>query len=792
MPSEEDSSDSKDVAPRINSDKWAVAHERLSAEDQKCFDVTAMSDRSPQDVLSDVLAAANKKKDECMKKRWKVTVKGRTIILRDVLEKITVWVSKFKDIGSSIASLDPIAAGLPWAAVCFILQAGVNDVEVFGFVLQSVESISNILASAAILEILYLSHTHQELAVSEKLTDGIVALYAAVLQFLAEILRYYSQRTATRLVKSVGIGKSEYQEKYEAITAAKAEVWELATLAEAEKTSWTLENIDRIEGAQLKQYQDLSKLFGNLRQPIDQDGLERERRIQILRSISTIPYTTHHKAAQKGRLQGSGQWLLDNHAFRRWRNDSTSSVLWLHGIPGSGKTKLTSLVIDDLTGSENMAYFYCARNPAEPLRGKCDAVLASLVRQLSGKSANSGILPAVVAPYQDALDGIVGFEDFSWTSDESSSILLELLEDYPAATIVLDALDEVNPEDRQELMDVLSKLLREAPNLLKIFVSSRDNYDITLHFEGLPNIHIDAYDNRGDIESFIDNRLTAAKLLRGWLPDALRRKIAQTLLDKAQGMFRWVDLQIQSLRPLKVAADIEARLGILPASLEESYWEVYQEILSSGDHATELAIFTFQWVMYAEAAVEAHHFAQLASCALSSVDVPQTFTEMEIIDALVTSISQNHEECVELLQRYGAEKDLWGVHHALIEDKPDLAMRLIEHGYPVRATPTVGTPLHEAAIRGHDMVITAILDAGVDVNIYFNEQTPLHLAAAGGRTECTRLLLDHGADVLAEDDHGRIPLDLAEGSGITGCETLLRERMHWLTLLVLYMKSVAL
>ncbi|TLD14961.1 hypothetical protein PspLS_10833 [Pyricularia sp. CBS 133598] len=636
-----ENNDSEKNLVQVRDDKWSIALGRLSIGDRERFEVSAVGNRSPQDILADVLAETRAKKDECMRKRWKTTVKGRTIILRDVLEKITVWVNKFAEVGPIIASCDPVAGGLPWAAIRFILKAAVNDVEIFGFVLQSVESISNTLASAAIFEVLYLDQAPHKFAVSERLSECVVALYAAILQYLSATLRYYSQHTATRLVKSLGSAKSDFEEKYKPVSLAKGELEELVRLAEAEKTSWVLDKVGRAETERQVQHRVLSQLLHNLQQPIDRissqldvihDGLERETRIKILRSISSIPYLTHHKAARKGRLEGSGQWLLGNKSFQSWRSESTSSVLWLHGIPGSGKTKLASLVVDELTDSENLAYFYCMRNPAEPLRGQCDAILSSLVRQLASTSTDSSVLAPITDTYQDALDGMTGFEDFAWTSDESSSILLELLKEYPAVTMVFDALDEVNPEDRQELMDILSELLRESPNLLKIFVSSRENYDIALHFEGSPNIYIDAQDNKGDIESFIDDRLSAAKLLRGRLTDTLRSTIASTLLDKAHGMFRWVDLQIQSLRPLKVPADIEARLGALPATLEESYWGIYQDILASGEHATDLAVFTFQWVMYAKSGISADRFASFASCALSSESVTQAFTETEIID----------------------------------------------------------------------------------------------------------------------------------------------------------------
>ncbi len=75
-------------------DRWEAAISRLSHEDRERFGVTKASQQKPHDVLVEVLKAVNEKKDESMKRRWKVVVKGRTIILRDVLEKVSVWVNK--------------------------------------------------------------------------------------------------------------------------------------------------------------------------------------------------------------------------------------------------------------------------------------------------------------------------------------------------------------------------------------------------------------------------------------------------------------------------------------------------------------------------------------------------------------------------------------------------------------------------------------------------------------------------------------------------------------------------
>jgi hypothetical protein len=63
-------------------------------------------------------------------------------------------------------------------------------------------------------------------------------------------------------------------------------------------------------------------------------------RIAILQWLSPEPYKMHHAQINKDVLEGTGQWLLSDPVFKQWKSESVSSILWLHGIPGSGKSKL--------------------------------------------------------------------------------------------------------------------------------------------------------------------------------------------------------------------------------------------------------------------------------------------------------------------------------------------------------------------------------------------------------------------------------------------------------------------
>lgn len=64
-----------------------------------------------------------------MQKRWVLKISGhRRIIIRDVLDKIALWITKFKEIGDVIVQYDPTHAALPWAGVRFLLEVSTVDV----------------------------------------------------------------------------------------------------------------------------------------------------------------------------------------------------------------------------------------------------------------------------------------------------------------------------------------------------------------------------------------------------------------------------------------------------------------------------------------------------------------------------------------------------------------------------------------------------------------------------------------------------------------------------------------
>jgi hypothetical protein len=70
-------------------------------------------------------------------------------------------------------------------------------------------------------------------------------------------------------------------------------------------------------------------------------------------------------------------------------------------------------------------------------------------------------------------------------------------------TIVIDALDEIDSEDRHALLEALEDILQEAVRLVKVFVSSRDDQDIIYTLNEYSSLDLASDKNQRDIEEFV-------------------------------------------------------------------------------------------------------------------------------------------------------------------------------------------------------------------------------------------------------------------------------------------------
>ncbi|KAJ7253943.1 ankyrin repeat-containing domain protein [Mycena rebaudengoi] len=270
----------------------------------------------------------------------------------------------------------------------------------------------------------------------------------------------------------------------------------------------------------------------------------------------------------------TGMWLLERPEFREWIY-APGSFLWLHGISGSGKTVLSSTIIDTIHDrAEHYVFFYFDTNNSE--QQTVTQLLCSLVTQLSIRSH----------PPDRRLDAL-------WTSHNSgqklltdteliSDALLPLLEEYDQKPIfiVLDALDECS--ERPGLLRLIGRMLdAKLPNV-HILVTSRPEVQsgcpelaalaVSVSLEGCVD---------GDIELYLTELLSNEPKI-GWMYKK-RDEIKRRLLERSKGMFRLVSLQLDELRNCDGRrSQVEKALNNMPTSLNTIYDRILQNIKNPG------------------------------------------------------------------------------------------------------------------------------------------------------------------------------------------------------------------
>ncbi|KAJ0423504.1 ankyrin repeat-containing domain protein [Aspergillus carlsbadensis] len=148
---------------------------------------------------------------------------------------------------------------------------------------------------------------------------------------------------------------------------------------------------------------------------------------------------------------------------------------------------------------------------------------------------------------------------------------------------------------------------------------------------------------------------------------------------------------------------------------------------------------------------------------------------IEAIDAshytpLLAAMRQASPDMLRLLLARGANalaigsRGMNALHLAATYKRHDLIPDICRAGVPVESRmQTTQTALHIAAAVGHAESVTALLDAGADINALHIDcgWTPLHTAADVGAAQMVDLLIQHGADLSALDAKGYTALDTA-------------------------------
>ncbi|OBT38491.1 hypothetical protein VE00_11148 [Pseudogymnoascus sp. WSF 3629] len=261
---------------------------------------------------------------------------------------------------------------------------------------------------------------------------------------------------------------------------------------------------------------------------------------------------------------------IQSRVYSKWKRNA-SSFIWLYGIPGCGKTILSSTVTQDILlyctndPGKVVAYFYFDFTDAD--KQKPELMVRSLISQLSEQCIRMPL--ALEALYSSCDKG-----NRQPSLDALMNVLQQMLLEFPQSYLILDALDEC--ANRAKLLSILEQIAGWQLEEMRVLVTSW---------------------KERDIESSLDEiRLSNDKGLKKWQKTAdIRREIETTLMEGSHGMFRWAVCQMDTLGKCRTQSALQKALKELPPTLDETYERILCKITNED---SEYAMRILQWLVF--------------------------------------------------------------------------------------------------------------------------------------------------------------------------------------------------
>ncbi|KAJ5724453.1 hypothetical protein N7493_006181 [Penicillium malachiteum] len=514
--------------------------------------------------------------------------------------------------GSAIADIDPNHMGIAWIGLVL------SGTEQNAAALQGLAQISPIITRYAKVEEIYIEQRRENQAVdlNKDFRLQVVNLYTSILVYQGAIIAHSKRSRLSQYARAIP-RIDDWNKLLQDIVDLDADCRKFTQIFDFEEQTarhWELKEILKQQDEQMEQ---VSFQMSHIREQTEALINENDRRDdkEILDWVSTaLPHNDHIRILEHGKLNSdyaeSGKWLFSRTEFQSWQNtnDHSQSVLWLPGPVGTGKSSLICLVVERFLNqsrreeANQLAFFYCSRKQGTNEANSPKAVLRSLLRQLAWSKTNLSVAPIVKERYRQWQQD-QGYGGRGLLADDCIELLTQLIATNHHTTIIIDALDECS--DFEELLSNLEEIMVASQGKVKFLLSSRMHVPVQETFPANARIEV-GLDNKDDIEYFIKTRIEQnQRRLEQCKSAELKDRIMKALSDRAQGMFRWVELQLDVLfsakskirRPdvfRKKLETLESGSGI--PELEGVYDEIYDMNVST-DEDRQAAERTLKWIM---------------------------------------------------------------------------------------------------------------------------------------------------------------------------------------------------
>ncbi|KAL8712658.1 MAG: hypothetical protein Q9220_003190 [cf. Caloplaca sp. 1 TL-2023] len=345
-------------------------------------------------------------------------------------------------------------------------------------------------------------------------------------------------------------------------------------------------------------------------------------KVETLTAISSPPEEDQDYFRSRW-MSGSCEWLFSRPAFLSWLDDKsmTSRIIFVHGLPGCGKSVLSSFVIDQLQeAGHNCQYYYFRFGDRKKQTG--NLMLRSLVYQIASQ------LPGIRPHLEKLADDAVRLEKAEgrviWQK-VFLSCLFKMRYSKPLYWII-DAIDECDAP--RSLLQIFSTINSSQIPLRVMFVG-RKTQALSEAFQridtSVPIEMLAADEANEDLEIYVTKEV---EFMRG--TTQLKARVTQTVCEKADRNFLWVHLVLKEILQCHTEAAIEQALRELPADLEPLY-ERMEIVLTRNSRPKDrdLSKKILKWVILSQRALSLGELSEaLEPDFLSALDLRQTITQV--------------------------------------------------------------------------------------------------------------------------------------------------------------------
>lgn len=274
------------------------------------------------------------------------------------------------------------------------------------------------------------------------------------------------------------------------------------------------------------------------------------------------------------REQGTCLWIFEHPSFKRWVESEHAGCLWIHGIPGVGKSVLARTISETFeeTASTNVVLTYFFKNAVNRTASQAPLFAASVLSQLCRSK--------VVEEHSQlcrVVEKVMAFRmRYNWVRSCPTDKILELLdtvlEVITECTFIVEGLDECT--DFNETDDHLPRYLQRLgsrPNVTAI-VLSRKYARFEKLFAKDSQLDMNHSVIEPDIMLYVKKEISRSSTLQ-----PLASEITQKVVHCCDGMFLWTRLMLEYLKDARTVNVQKRRLSDFPPGLFSVYEQQIRE-----------------------------------------------------------------------------------------------------------------------------------------------------------------------------------------------------------------------